>query len=394
MEFRRQHFVFGPVPSRRLGRSLGVDLVPFKTCTYDCIYCQLGRTTCRTVERREWVPMDAVLDELNHKLAGRPDYITLSGSGEPTLHSRLGEIIEHIQAMTDVPVAVLTNGSLFWQKEVRDELAAADVVLPSLDAPDAERFQFINRPHPDIPFERLVEGLQAFRRGFTGQYWLEVMLLDGYTTLPPQTRQLAGLVRQLRPDKVQLNTAVRPPAEDYAMAVSLERLQALARRFPQPAEVIAEYRAPPATAASRASAAAILELLRRRPCTEEDVAAGLAMHPVAVAKHLATLEAAAQIARQRRGGRVYYHLAVASTPPEVCSPHGCLGGGRGSVPAPPGRPSTPVAHSQKRGGRAGTELPGRHSPAPSDGVTKTLATPGPRPGKDQSGRRSLHGASP
>lgn len=156
-----QH-VFGPVPSRRLGRSLGVDLVPFKTCTYDCIYCQVGRTTCKTMERKEWVPMDLVLDELEGKLACRPDYVTLSGSGEPTLHSRLGEIIEQIQAMTDVPVAVLTNGWLLWQPQVRAELALADMVLPSLDAGDPTKFNFINRPHPSLSFDRVVEGLIAF----------------------------------------------------------------------------------------------------------------------------------------------------------------------------------------------------------------------------------------
>lgn len=303
----RPHHVFGPVPSRRLGRSLGVDLVPFKTCSFDCIYCQLGRTTCHTIERREWVPMEAVLDDLKHKLASRPDYITLSGSGEPTLHARLGELIERIRALTDVPVAVLTNGSLLWQKEVRREVARADVVLPSLDAPDPDRFAFVNRPAPEITFERLIEGLEALRREFTGPYWLEVMLLDGYTTLPPQIQQLAALVRRIRPDRVQLNTAVRPPAEEYAMAVPPQRLRELARRFQPRAKVIAEYRGHPTTAESQASGEAILALLRRRPCTEEDLAGGLAMKPIEVAKHLAFLETRGQAASQRRGGLVYYH---------------------------------------------------------------------------------------
>jgi len=158
-----KNYVFGPVPSRRIGRSLGVDLVPFKTCTYDCIYCQLGSTTNRTLERREWVPMDAVLEELKSKLVCCPDYITLSGSGEPTLYSRLGELIEHIQAMSGVPVAVLTNGSLLWQKEVREEVSLADLVLPSLDADNDDNFQFINRPHPGITFDQMVEGLVAYR---------------------------------------------------------------------------------------------------------------------------------------------------------------------------------------------------------------------------------------
>ena len=129
-------YIFGPVPSRRLGRSLGVDLVPLKTCSYDCIYCQLGNTTCRTTERKEWVPLDDVVLELKDRLSARPDYITLSGSGEPTLYSRGGELIDRIKAMTDVPVAVLTNGSLLWQKEVRKQLMKADLVIPSLDACD------------------------------------------------------------------------------------------------------------------------------------------------------------------------------------------------------------------------------------------------------------------
>ena len=151
--------VFGPVPSRRLGRSLGVDLVPFKTCTYDCVYCQLGRTTNKTMERREWVPLDEVLAELKAKLHCRPDYITLSGSGEPTLYSRMGELIERVQSMTDTPVAVLTNGSLLWQSEVRAQVMAADLVIPSLDAGNAPMFSAVNRPHETIAFERMIDGL-------------------------------------------------------------------------------------------------------------------------------------------------------------------------------------------------------------------------------------------
>ena len=170
MKTPAKNHVFGPVPSRRIGRSLGVDLVPYKTCTYDCIYCQLGGTTNLTLEPKEWVPMDAVLDELKRKLETRPDYITLSGSGEPTLYSRLGEIIGRIREITDVPVAVLTNGSLLWKKEVREEVAMADLVLPSLDADNDYNFRFINRPHPDISFDQLIEGLIEFRSEFTGQY--------------------------------------------------------------------------------------------------------------------------------------------------------------------------------------------------------------------------------
>ena len=302
-------YVFGPVPSRRLGRSLGVDLVPLKVCSYDCIYCQLGRTTKRTVERKEWVPTNAVLDELKRKLDTRPDYITFSGSGEPTLHSGLGEIIEHIRSMTKTPVAVLTNGSLLWQPEVRTQVAMADLVMPSLDAGDEPVFQAVNRPHLDITFEKLVTGLEQFRREFSGQYWLEVLLLAGYTGLPAHVEKIAELVRRIQPDRVQLNTAVRPPAEDFAVSVPQARLTELARLFHPKAEVIAEYQRKGKAASASAGQQAILELLRRRPCTEEDVARGLAMRPIEAAKHLAQLESARLIVSQSHDGQVYYQLA-------------------------------------------------------------------------------------
>ena len=156
-------FVFGPVPSRRLGRSLGVDLVPFKTCPYDCIYCQLGRTTNKTVQRREWVPLGQVLCDIEARLDSQPDYITLSGSGEPTLYSRIDELIAGIKQLTTTPVAVLTNGALLSDPSVRRSLRAADVIAPSLDAPDAALFQHVNRPHPSVHFEEMLRGLVALR---------------------------------------------------------------------------------------------------------------------------------------------------------------------------------------------------------------------------------------
>jgi wyosine [tRNA(Phe)-imidazoG37] synthetase (radical SAM superfamily) len=299
-------YVFGPVPSRRLGRSLGVDLVPLKVCSYDCIYCQLGRTTKKTVERKEWVPTHSVLEELKRKLFSRPDYITFSGSGEPTLHSGLGEIIEHIQAMTKTPVAVLTNGSLLWQLQVRAELVLADVVMPSLDVGDDLLFQAVNRPHPKITFEKLVAGLEQFRREFSGQYWLEVLLLAGRTAQPAHVRKIAEIVRRVQPDRVQLHTAVRPPAEAFAVPVPQARLTELARLFRPKAEVIAEYHRWGKCASTESSQQAILALLRRRPCTEEDVASGLALRPLEAAKHLAQLETAGRIVGQRHGSELYY----------------------------------------------------------------------------------------
>ena len=309
MKSQPEHHVFGPVPSRRLGRSLGVDLVPFKTCTYDCIYCQLGRTTCQTVERKEWVPLNDVVHELKMRLTSRPDYITLSGSGEPTLYSRLDELIDAIQIMTDIPVAVLTNGSLLWRPEVRAQLANADVVIPSLDAGDEVRFRAINRPHPQISFDRMVDGLVEFRREFRGRYWLEVFLLDGYTAIRAEVEKLAEWAERIQPDKVQLNTCVRPPAEEFAVAVSRERLQRLAKLFTPPAEVIAECPSPPMATGLPPSAQAIIQLLRRRPCTLEDVARGLAMKTGETVKLLATLEAQGRVRCSRHDALLFYRLA-------------------------------------------------------------------------------------
>ena len=159
-------YLYGPVPSRRLGRSLGIDIVPPKICTLDCVYCQIGRTTQKTLERAEYVPVDEVAGEVKLRLAEglEADFLTIGGSGEPTLNSRLGRLIDQIKGLTDIPVAVLTNGSLLYEEEVRQACAKADVVLPSLDAPDSETFEKVNRPQEGLGFDRFLGGLCEFRR--------------------------------------------------------------------------------------------------------------------------------------------------------------------------------------------------------------------------------------
>jgi wyosine [tRNA(Phe)-imidazoG37] synthetase (radical SAM superfamily) len=308
MDFvKREGFIFGPVPSRRLGRSLGVDVVPFKTCTYNCIYCQLGRTTNRTVERREWVPLDSVVDELRQKLALRPDYITISGSGEPTLYSRIGELIDRIRLITDIPVAVLTNGSLLWRQDVRNELQNAHVVLPSLDVGDNTLFQAVNRPHPAVAFERLLDGLALFRQEYQGEYWLEVLLLAGYTAIEAEVKKIAKRVRKIGPDRVHLNTCVRPPAEEFAYAVEWRRLVELADLFTPPAEVIVDFEPGLPRITTAADRREILEMLQRRPCTTLDIAAGLGMHQAEVIKDVETLVQEGLVeARRADHGRIHY----------------------------------------------------------------------------------------
>ncbi|MBN1844692.1 MAG: radical SAM protein [Sedimentisphaerales bacterium] len=272
-------YIFGPVPSRRLGRSLGVDLVPAKTCTYDCVYCQVGRTTEQTCERREWVPLEAVLEQLAEGISRRPDYITLSGSGEPTLYLRLAELIEAIKRLTDIPVAVITNGSLLDRPEVRRDLVRADLVLPTLSAGSQEIFERIHRPCPEISFADMLEGLVAFRREYAGPIWLEVFLLPGLNTDHLELQRIKDCLQRIRPDRVQLNTVSRPPAEKDTPAVPAAELERIAALLGPNVEIIATNpKGPPPTPAD-VREEDILTMLRRRPCSIEDIAQGLAIAP-------------------------------------------------------------------------------------------------------------------
>ncbi len=308
-------YVYGPVASRRLGRSLGVDLVPFKTCTYDCIYCQLGRTTCQTIQRAEYVPVDAVLTELKAKLAlgPKPDFVGLAGSGEPTLHARIGDLIDGIKHLTRVPVAVLTNGSLLWVPDVQDALIEADLVMPSLDAGDGPMFQRVNRPHREISFEGMVDGLAAFTARFRKLVWLEVLLVEGLTGSAEEVQKIAALARRIRPGRVQLNTVSRPPAEPTARPVSAERLAVLSKIFPKTVEVISDA-SPPNPLPARLSAVTdeeILDLLARRPCTPQGVAAGLNLHLQEAAKRLHALMKTGKISALRKDDAVFYQVPMA-----------------------------------------------------------------------------------
>lgn len=299
-------YLFGPVPSRRLGRSLGVDLVPFKTCSYDCIYCQLGPTTCKTVERKPWVPLEAVVAQFQERLSSKPDYITLSGSGEPTLNSQVGEMIAKIKTLTDIPVAVLTNGSLLWLKEVRRQLIGADLVIPSLDAGEEAEFQMVNRPHGEISFQNMLDGLVAFRQEFSGGYWLEVMVVGGYTDTVAQIEKLAACVDRIQPDRVQLNTVTRPGAEKTAVAVSPKQLDQFCPLFRPRAEVIADFRGVHQEAEFVASRNEVLDMLQRRPCSVADIAGGLGMHENEVIKHLEALRVAGAVESLPSEGKHYY----------------------------------------------------------------------------------------
>jgi wyosine [tRNA(Phe)-imidazoG37] synthetase (radical SAM superfamily) len=299
--------VYGPVPSRRLGRSLGVDLVPAKTCSYDCVYCQLGRTNRLTVERREGAAVETLVAEVEAALARgpAPDIITLAGAGEPTLYRPLGELITALRRRFR-PVGVLTNGSLLFDPELRGELREADVVMPSLDAGDEVSFVGVNRPHPDLDLAGVVAGMVAFRQEYRGQLWLEVMLLAGITGTRDDTAAIARLAARVRPDRVHLNTVVRPPVELMAEAVPEAELEALAALFEPRAEVIAAHRAAPGGGRRHPARDELLALLRLRPCTAGDVADALAMAPNDAAKALAALVSSGEVELTRRGERLFY----------------------------------------------------------------------------------------
>jgi wyosine [tRNA(Phe)-imidazoG37] synthetase (radical SAM superfamily) len=303
-------YVYGPVPSRRLGRSLGLDLVPFTAWKFDCVYCQIGRTTNKTMERREYLPAEAILEEVKRKLVERdlPDYITFSGSGEPTLNSRIGDLIREVKAMTNIPVAVLTNGSLLWMKEVQEDLMAADLVIPSLDAGDEKLFKYVNRPHGDLSFDQVMNGLIEFTRRFPGQVWLEVLLLKGVTGLSSHVEKIAALVKRIAPDRVQLNTVCRPPAEEFAFPLSLEELLSMKELFPGKVEFIREEGSGhfEASAFSEGREEEVLALLRRRPCTSEDIADGLGIHVTEALKRLNILVDLGKVNSIVSGGRNFY----------------------------------------------------------------------------------------
>jgi wyosine [tRNA(Phe)-imidazoG37] synthetase (radical SAM superfamily) len=236
--------LYGPVKSRRLGLSLGVSLTPYKICSFDCVYCQLGRTDSVTAEVKEYVPLGAILDELtvwlkhNSLEAQKLNYITFSGFGEPTLHVKFGELISEIKKITPVPVAIITNASLCNMPAVRKALLQADLIVPSLDAATHDIFQRIDRPEASIKLEDIIEGLVSLRKEFKGKFWLEIMLVKGINDDPAHIKELKKIIKRINPDKIQLNSPVRPPAEPDVFPVDRERLEEIKEILGEKCEII------------------------------------------------------------------------------------------------------------------------------------------------------------
>jgi wyosine [tRNA(Phe)-imidazoG37] synthetase (radical SAM superfamily) len=305
-------YTYGPVPSRRLGLSLGVDLVPKKICTYDCIYCQIGRPTLQTVERKEYVPARTILRDVQealHEWGDKVAYIAISGSGEPTLNTAIKKVIQGIKKMTEIPVAVITNSSLLHLEEVRQALQATDVIMPSLDAVTPAVFQTINRPLPSIQIEQIIQGLVAFRKAYKGQIWLEILLCRGVNDSGEEIERMQEAIRIIRPDKVQLNTVVRPGVEDYAAALPQDLMEQIKIALGADAEIIAEFegdrhRMPPEAVEER-----VIRIIQRRPETPDDLAKALGLHDLEIAKILEKLAKEGKVTYRVFNQRLYYEAA-------------------------------------------------------------------------------------
>ena len=302
------NYLFGPVPSRRLGISLGVDLVPMKTCTLNCMYCECGRTTNLALERKEYVPFEAVKEELTHYFSHnpRPDYVTFSGSGEPTLNSRIGDVVHFIKSQTsDIPVAVLTNGTLLFQKQACDDIRDATVVIPSLDAATERVFRKINRPHPQLKIDTIIKGLVQFRKDYSGQIWLEVFIVPGLNDTEQELTALKRAIEEIEPDRIQLNTLDRPGTVPTIHAATWKELEHVLNFWQlENAEIIAKAQERKELLSYRTDVeSAILETIERRPCTLQDLSQFLGLHANELNKYLDVLEADKKIkaVKQDRG---------------------------------------------------------------------------------------------
>ncbi len=306
-------YLFGPVPSRRLGMSLGIDLVPKKVCSLNCVYCEVGETTKLTNDRMEYVKYDKIIDELHHFMSSKPniDYITFSGYGEPTLNSRIGDVLRYVkQNYPDVKSAILTSGTLLSSPQVRREILEADVILPSLDAATQSVFEKINRPTPQLTIDTYIEGLIDFRKEYKGEIWLEVFLLKGYNDSPEELDLIKKAILKIQPNSVQLNTLDRPGTAEGLVALTRDELQKVKDYWDMPnVEIIA-------SAALRADVASyntdiegtILATIARRPCTLDDLHQILGIHINEINKYLGTLELNNKIKTIRLERGVFYEL--------------------------------------------------------------------------------------
>jgi wyosine [tRNA(Phe)-imidazoG37] synthetase (radical SAM superfamily) len=306
-------FIFGPVPSRRLGMSLGVDLVPQKVCSLDCVYCEVGTTTKLTTERMEYVPYDKVVSELTEYLTNNPapDYITFSGFGEPLLNSRIGDVLKFIKVnYPQLKVAILTNGTLLSDKNVRAEIMQADVILPSIDAATDKIYKKLNRPEKHLKVEKHIKGLIDFRKEFEGEIWLEVFILPDYNDNNTEICELKKTIHEIQPTMVQLNTLDRPGAIEGLHPATKEQMEDIKSKIDfENTIIVASTHAKTATKTYRDDKeSAILETISRRPCTVNDLRDIIGLHINEINKYLDVLEAEKKVTTEFGERGMFYRL--------------------------------------------------------------------------------------
>lgn len=312
------NYVFGPVPSRRLGQSLGVDTIPLKTCNWNCVYCQLGRTIPLINERKEYYPTLDILAEVKNAItshkAGEINWITFVGSGEPTLHSKIGWLIREIKKFTDLPVAVITNGALLYLAELREELLAADAVLPSFDAGSPELYRKINRPHPDINYERFLQGLIDFRKVYQGKLWIEVMLVSGLNDTDDALHEIAVGLEQIKPDEIHINLPTRPPVETWVKPADEKRLKAAIKIFGKHAHVVHPVNGTFDVQGDNL-VDAIINIIQRHPMKQEEIEKTLTYWaPIKVGDALAELKASGRAQVVERYGTKFWSASPSYYP--------------------------------------------------------------------------------
>lgn len=306
-------YVYGPIPSRRLGRSLGVDPIPLKTCNWNCVYCQLGRSTPLTNERQEYVPRKVILEEIKEALAHHRDdidFISFVGSGEPTLHIGLGWLIRSVKAITSIPVAVITNGALLHRSDVQEDLLPADVVMPTVSAGSAELYRRIHRPHPETTFERLIGGLISFRMRYRGKLWVEVMLIRNLNDNEEALRALANVLAQVQPDQVHIVLPERPPAEPWVEPTDAEGLLRAEAILGPIAQVVYPFTNNISLHDYATPEEAIIGIVTRHPMSEAQLIQALNLWPLErVMAALHTLQAAGAVQPVERLGVRFWAAA-------------------------------------------------------------------------------------
>ena len=306
-------YVFGPVPSRRLGISLGLDIIPFKTCSLNCIYCECGKTTDLTIQRKSYFDYKELISQLKEILnrGDRINYITFSGSGEPLLNKDIGKIIKEIKTLTNIKIAILTNGTLLYDENIIKEILQVDMILPSLDAADDITFRKINNPHKSLKIEKIINGLIKFRKIYKNKIWLEVFIVEGINDSGEPLKKIHDTIKEIKPDRVQLNSLDRPPAFDNVKSVDIKKLEMIKEEWIdiKNVEIIKRIRTRREIKSfSQNLENSILNTIRRRPLTIDDLENLTGMKRVEIYKYIDVLEREKKIFEKIVDNKIFFKI--------------------------------------------------------------------------------------